>query len=103
MFYDLYDQDDEDLIDTIPPAAASFEVMDECEALFTSAEWIVRARVNGEIYWESKPYKQAHTPGFVKAWARSCLRQNEKELKQLGVDVEAAYVLQGGVAADLKK
>lgn len=79
-----------------PPGSATMIIEDEQEALFFSATWTVRCRVDGRVLYESKPRDESHPPGFVAQWARFILRRYAKELRTLGVDVINEYTKLGG-------
>lgn len=88
---------------TWPPAgSATLTIDDEKEALFISATWTVRARVDGVALWESKPRDRSHGDAFVRQWARFVIRKHYDRLRELGVDATKEYVNFGGKADELE-
>jgi hypothetical protein len=78
------------------PGSAKLIIEDEQEALFLSATWTVRARVDGVVMWESKPRDESHGDAFVAQWSRYVIRKNAKTLRELGVDIVKDYINVGG-------
>ena len=106
--------DDDDLIDEDPPpstrrqpGSAKLEIEDKMDALFTSAEWTLVARVRDNkgvtIIEQSTVSKQAHSAPFTKRWARQAIRSNQRRLRKMGVDVDAVYLQWGGRLEDLEE
>lgn len=89
----LQDEDEEKEIPTWPPAGTStLEIKEECQALFYSATWVIRARVNGTIIQESESLDNQRTADVVSQWARSFIMSNYAKLRAQGVDAEKEYV-----------
>ena len=87
---------------TWPPAgSATISFNDDKEALFISATWTLRCRVDGKVLYESKTRDTSHPVGFISQWSRYILRRHAKELRELGVDVKAEYVALGGKEDEL--
>lgn len=96
------DEDEDEVPKTWPPAgSAALVIREEKDELFFSAEWTVRARVDGKIMWESKPQGAARWKDEVDLWARRIIRTHYRRLRELGVDADAVYALHGGNTADL--
>lgn len=88
---------------TWPPAgSADLTIDEEMDALFFSATWTIRARVAGEVIWESKPRVHAQGDALMRQWARFIIRRFYDRLRELGVDADAEYLKFGGKADDLK-
>jgi hypothetical protein len=108
------DLDLDDLVDEDPPpstkrllGSAKLEIEDKMEALFTSATWTLTASVvdnrGKTVIARSTEGPKAHTRWFTMRWAREAIRSNKRQLRKLGVDVDAAYVLWGGKLEDLEE
>lgn len=99
------DDDDEDDRDTMPPSppleVVKLQIKQESQLLFYSACWVIQAQVGGKIIYESDSSGETFSMGFIKQWARKCIRDNYKEFKGLGVDAETEYENWGGDRKDL--
>jgi len=84
-----------------PPGSADLLIEDEMDALFTSATWTVRARVNGNVMWESKSTDASHGDAFILQWSRFVIRRYNEKLRELGIDVDREYCRHGGKLEDL--
>ena len=80
---------------------ATLVIEQEDFPLFFSSEWIIRAKVDGQVFAESEPAKTVVTRGMVRQWARAFIRRHYKRLLMAGVDVEKCYVDWGGRLEDL--
>lgn len=81
--------------------SATLTIEQEDFPLFFSSEWIIRAKVDGQVVAESEPGKMAVTKGAVRQWARAFMRRHYERLLMAGVDVEKHYVDWGGRLEDL--
>lgn len=95
--------EDDDEEHTYPPIGSStLTVQAEEFTLFFSAEWTIRARVNGYVVAESSYHPENPTQATVNRWARAYIRKDADRLTKLGVDVKKEYVgTFGGVDRDL--
>lgn len=94
--------DDDDKQTWPPIGSAKLSIEQETNALFYSATWLIRARVNGKIFAESNEVPEAVPQGEVRQWARAVIRKSRTTLQQMGVDTDTDYVMKwGGVAKDL--
>lgn len=84
------------------PGSALLVVEDRCEPLFTSATWTIIATVGSMEISRSTQASKAHSPAFIKRWARQLIRSRMTQLRQLGVDVEQTYLGLGGLLEDLE-
>lgn len=96
------DPDDDDRITWPSPGTADLEIVEDCEPLFTSCSWIIKAKVNNAVVYESGPSDHPFDRAYIKQWARSVIRKHQLTLRQKGVDVEAIYVSFGGILKDLR-
>jgi hypothetical protein len=104
----------DDLIDEDPPpstkrmpGSATFDVEDKMTALFVSATWQLVASYKDAsgvtVIAQSTEQPKAHSPAFLKRWGRAVIRQNQKKLRKMGVDVDATYLRFGGILEDLEE
>jgi len=107
---DLDDLIDEDLPPSTvrTPGSATFHVEDKMTALFVSATWQLVATVTDNrgtvtTIAQSTEQPSAHSVAFMQRWARATIRNNKKQLRKMGVDVEATYLKWGGILEDLEE
>ena len=95
--------DDGDTLETpvAIPAHAKLVIEDKYQPLFLTADWTLVATVGDVEVGRSSPSPHAHSDAFIKRWARQLIRSNKDRLRQLGVDVSAAYLSWGGALDDL--
>ena len=95
--------DDDNNVPTWPPVGtASLKITEDCDAIFFSATWSFRARVNGTVMYESTAADHPRSRKELENWARLYITQNYTKLRQLGVDADKEYVeTWGGSKNDL--
>ena len=95
--------DDYDAPDTWPsPVKATLTIVDEYQPLFTSASWVIRARVDGTVFAESEERDDPHEEAEVKQWARAMIRKEYVRLSKMGVDALSEYTrVWGGSTKDI--
>ena len=115
MMHGFAELDLDDLIDEDPPpstvrtpGSAAFHVEDKMTALFVSATWQLVATVKDikgvvTVIAQSTEQPKAHSAAFLQRWARAAIRNNKRQLRKLGVDVEATYLRYGGDLEDLEE
>lgn len=98
-------EEDECFVDDRPtwpvPGTASLSVEEKAVALFTSAEWVIVAEVNGKEVARSEACAKPYTKDYLRQWARDYIVSTYSTLRGYGVDAEAEYVKHGGNASDL--
>ena len=87
---------------TWPPAGtANLKIKQETVPLFYSAVWVIRARVDGKVIFESKHSGEEYSSAFTRQWARYCIRKKYSQLREFGVNADHEYENWGGLSRDI--